>query len=954
MAFTKLTASFLRFLDRLHLNFFRIHVIWFIINPLIWSGIFYAANGQYHVAYVDSLFLCVSAMTVTGLSTVNLSTLTGFQQAILFGLMIIGNYTVVSLVMVLVRKHYFVARVLRERPEPVSAKLARLGTRVRSKTMAIFENSQTANGVDPATKRDAEAAEKYPLPQSNGGHDDAPMHIPQDAPLAPSAGGDLANAEKKATPETAESVPRASANQPHNPTVPQNVLGDEALYRTESPSVMSEHGMPPSAGGQVNFAVPLVQTKTREHVRSPLAGRFMSRSGTVVIAPAPGPERRGTGLLFSYSNVASTPTHGSENTAVPPMNTSRTEPGLAISGPTAGSKGPATYEEGFGGFPSPLTIAERLAMKVAPKQYAELKRKLTIDEGGVYAPASTAGRNADPENDAAMVRASSRTSAVAGSRPGHSLHQRRHHHGQPEALTEESGAEIEASTSQPLATPKREPLALPYLYRVADSHTVVPEHLRHRGPHHHNHHTPHSPTATDTSSTGWMTDIHEDIKRTVVYLKQGILKVGRNSAFNTDELSDEQLEELGGVEFRALRALGWIVGLYFVGTQFTMFLIFTIYLSTTSKYDDIFNSQPRLIPKPWFSAFQAVSAYTGGGLTLVDQGMVPFIGAFTLVIFQGWLIVAGSLGLPIFLRLIVWILYHLVPERHKEPLQFLLDHPRRCFLYLFPSHQTWFLVVVFFALTFVEWGGFLLLDIGLPTIEAIPINQRVLAGLFQSIAVRASGFAIVSLVSLAPAVKFLYLVMMYISAYPIAMSIRSTNVYEQRSLGIYQDVETESDDGDPDVDESAAKLVRGGKGEILFSKYLGMHVRRQLSYDLWWLALAMFLICIVERGQIMNPDNEAWFNQFQIMFELVSAYATVGLSLGIPTAIDRAILLPHEFNRIRLNHEGHHIIPEANEDTGEPQLSDERSPMYHDAKDKGDANGLIRQEVITVDSKRPT
>jgi Trk-type K+ transport system membrane component len=33
----------------------------------------------------------------------------------------------------------------------------------------------------------------------------------------------------------------------------------------------------------------------------------------------------------------------------------------------------------------------------------------------------------------------------------------------------------------------------------------------------------------------------------------------------------------------------------------------------------------------------------------------------------------------------------------------------------------------------------------------------------------------------------------------------------------------------------------------------------------------------------MNADNEGWFNQFSLLFEVVSAYATVGLSLGIPT-----------------------------------------------------------------------
>jgi hypothetical protein len=41
-----------------------------------------------------------------------------------------------------------------------------------------------------------------------------------------------------------------------------------------------------------------------------------------------------------------------------------------------------------------------------------------------------------------------------------------------------------------------------------------------------------------------------------------------------------------------------------------------------------------------------------------------------------------------------WLLAKLVPARFglKEPLTFLLDHPRRCFVYLFPSHQTWFLL----------------------------------------------------------------------------------------------------------------------------------------------------------------------------------------------------------------------------------------------------------------------
>jgi Trk-type K+ transport system membrane component len=45
-------------------------------------------------------------------------------------------------------------------------------------------------------------------------------------------------------------------------------------------------------------------------------------------------------------------------------------------------------------------------------------------------------------------------------------------------------------------------------------------------------------------------------------------------------------------------------------------------------------------------------------------------------------------------------------------------------------------------------------------IEEIPVGTRIAAAFVQSAAVRAAGFAIVPLASLAPAVKILYVIMM--------------------------------------------------------------------------------------------------------------------------------------------------------------------------------------------------
>lgn len=76
---------------------------------------------------------------------------------------------------------------------------------------------------------------------------------------------------------------------------------------------------------------------------------------------------------------------------------------------------------------------------------------------------------------------------------------------------------------------------------------------------------------------------------------------------------------------------------------------------------------------------------------------------------------------------------------------------------------------------------------------------------------------------------------MYISVYPIAMSVRSTNVYEERSLGLFHDDEDEA------FDENE-------KGPQAVAKYLGWHARRQLAFDIWWLAFALWLVCIIEVG----------------------------------------------------------------------------------------------------------
>lgn len=105
--------------------------------------------------------------------------------------------------------------------------------------------------------------------------------------------------------------------------------------------------------------------------------------------------------------------------------------------------------------------------------------------------------------------------------------------------------------------------------------------------------------------------------------------------------------------------------------------------------------------------------------------------------------------------------------------------------------------------------------------------------------------------------------------------------------------------------------------------FVHQQLRSQLSHDIWLIALAVLFIAIAESDRYAN--NPVAFSTFNIIFEVVSAYGCVGVSVGypdknysfcgawhttsklilaavalrgrhrgLPVAIDKAIMLPSE------------------------------------------------------------
>lgn len=58
------------------------------------------------------------------------------------------------------------------------------------------------------------------------------------------------------------------------------------------------------------------------------------------------------------------------------------------------------------------------------------------------------------------------------------------------------------------------------------------------------------------------------------------------------------------------------------------------------------------------------------------------------------------------------------------------------------------------------------------------------------------------------------------------------------------------------------------------------HLRSQLSHDMWSIALALFLITLIETSH--SIEDPKTYSVFNYLFEIVSGYTNIGLSIGLP------------------------------------------------------------------------
>ncbi|KAJ6118274.1 hypothetical protein N7471_013741 [Penicillium samsonianum] len=366
---------------------------------------------------------------------------------------------------------------------------------------------------------------------------------------------------------------------------------------------------------------------------------------------------------------------------------------------------------------------------------------------------------------------------------------------------------------------------------------------------------------SSSSDRGMPTTNRRDIKQLDLPNMSSQATIGRNSQFHN--LSAKDRETLGGIEYRSLKLLLKIVVGYFFGLHlFGAICLVGWILHADPKYRHYLAECGQ--GNVWWGFYSAQTMINNLGFTLTPDSMISFQDATFPMILMSFLAFAGNTCYPCLLRFIIWVFYKFCPAKSslKDTLRFLLDHPRRCYTLLFPSGPTWILFGILFLMNSIDVILIIVLDLNNPAVNNLAPGPRVLAAIFQAASSRHTGTSTFNLADVNPAVQFSLVVMMYIAIFPIAISIRASNVYEEKTLGVYTT--------DSDMDEHNGR------------SYIINHIQNQLTFDLWYIFLGSFCICVAEAGKIADTSIPA-FSVFSVLFEVVSAYGNVGLSLGYPT-----------------------------------------------------------------------
>lgn len=262
-----------------------------------------------------------------------------------------------------------------------------------------------------------------------------------------------------------------------------------------------------------------------------------------------------------------------------------------------------------------------------------------------------------------------------------------------------------------------------------------------------------------------------------------------------------------------------------------------------------------------YSIFHAISAFCNAGFDIVGQNsLVPYVGNGIVNFTVMGLIIAGGLGFC------VWIdTYNMIKMKRQSAEHFTWKQA----FYKLPLHTklVWMITIILIVSGFIF---FFVVEFRNPaTLGALSLKDKVYAALFQSVSPRTAGFNTLPLAELTPASKLMTVVLMFIGGSPAGTAGGVKTV----TIGV--------------LILCALSTIKGRESTVVYKRRIPMSVIARA------LTVVMIAIAVVIGTlMILTVTEDASF--MDLLFEVVSAFGTVGLTLGITpdlTAIGKIIII---------------------------------------------------------------
>ncbi|MCK4549819.1 MAG: potassium transporter [Candidatus Krumholzibacteria bacterium] len=290
--------------------------------------------------------------------------------------------------------------------------------------------------------------------------------------------------------------------------------------------------------------------------------------------------------------------------------------------------------------------------------------------------------------------------------------------------------------------------------------------------------------------------------------------------------------------------IGQLIRMIFVFT-------FTVEMAGAVLLFLVWRREMPLEPAIFSSVFHAVSSFCNAGFSFFSTSFIKYQGNILLNVTVMSLIVLGGLGFPV-----VYEFYWRFRNRKDR---------RR---YHFSLHTK----LVLYTTAFLIIGGALLIffiERG-PEWEILSLKNRTLASLFQSVTARTAGFNTVEISALEPATLFIIIMLMFIGASPgstgggiktttlaVFVAIIRSRMAGRQSIGVFR------------------FAIPDGK----IGRALSVLVMAVMTVSAGLILLLVFHMDIAQ-------ESADYF--LSALFETVSAFATVGLSMGATTSLNPA------------------------------------------------------------------